>query len=170
MLKIHNTSAQARALATSIINSGITCAWDLDGVLLDARHRQLTLSDGSLDLIAYRANSTAEKIAQDKTLALIEAIQILNIAKVPYHVITARVACANTLALLAKHNINPVSVMARQGEEDQRKDHDLKTYHLLNNFSQRQRENMLLIDDNLNNCQAVKQIGLKAINVLYTGH
>jgi phosphoglycolate phosphatase-like HAD superfamily hydrolase len=170
MLKINNTSLAARHLAASIMQSGMVCAFDLDGVLLDATARQLTKSDGSLDLEHYRENSTGEKIALDKSLALLEAVHILNDNNVPYHVITARVACRHTLALLEDRNIKPLHIMARSGEHDNRKDHDLKTTHLLANFDQRQRENMVLVDDNVANCKAVKTIGLKAINVQFEGH
>ena len=170
MLKIKNTSKQARSLAASIIESGIVPCWDLDGVLLNATHRQICKPDGSLDLDKYRENSTAEKIAMDKSLALLEAIDILNANNVPYHVVTARVACRHTLALLEDRNIKPLHIMARSGEHDNRKDAHLKSTHLTANFSLRQRENMVLIDDNLANCDSAIALSMRSIHVPFEGN
>ena len=183
MITIKNNSVQARNLAQAIIDSGKTAVFDLDGVLLSAVHRQAIFTPdhvalglckdsdvGALNLQAYRANSTAEKIAQDKTMALIEAVEILNAASVPYYVCTARVRCTHTKKLLRDKNINPVYTMARSGEHDNRRDDHLKTAHLLARFDQRQREQMVLIDDNLRNCKAVQAIGLSAIHVPFEGH
>lgn len=170
MKTIHNTKHHATRLALSVIQSGITPAIDLDGVLLDARARQLTKADGSLCLEHYRENSTPEKIAQDKTLPLIDFVNALNNAGVGYHVITARVACTSTRKLLKDKGINPLSIMARRDENDHRRDYKLKCDHLAANFTQRQRENMVLIDDNLANCKAVQELGLKAVRVEFDGH
>lgn len=42
--------------------------FDCDGVLVDSSHRYRNLANGSIDLEYWRANSTAEKIAQDRLL------------------------------------------------------------------------------------------------------
>ena len=170
MITIKNTRRAARELARAIIETGAFPQFDLDGVLLNASHRQACHPDGSLNLLKYRENSTPENIALDKEMALIETISILNVHRIKYNVITARVACPSTLARLESAGIRPSIVMARNGEQDRRRDYQLKTDHLVSKFSRRERENMLLIDDNLANCQAVIEIGLKAIHVPFEGH
>jgi FMN phosphatase YigB (HAD superfamily) len=183
MKTIKNTRQAAIDLALAIMASGKTACFDLDGVLLDATHRQnvFTAQDvtnglcspddiGALNIDKYRENSTAEKIAQDKTLAMIEAVHILNRNKVKYHVLTARIDCVNTSKLLFNSGILPALTMARQGENDYRRDDELKVSHLLKRFDIRERENMVLIDDNKRNLEAVKHIGLQAIHVPFEGH
>lgn len=44
--------------------------YDLDGTLIDSRHRQLSLPNGSLDLNHWRENCTAKKIASDSLTRL----------------------------------------------------------------------------------------------------
>lgn len=44
--------------------------FDLDGTVIDSRHRHATLPDGSLDLAHWIENSTPEKIARDSLLPL----------------------------------------------------------------------------------------------------
>jgi len=170
MLKINNTRTQALSLARSIMSSGVTPVIDLDGVLLDATHRQNCNPDGSLNLTAYRKNSTPEKIARDKPLPLLAMVHEFNANGYKYHVATARVLCESTAKLLAVNKVNPMVAMGRNGENDNRKDYILKTDHLVSKFDQRQRENMILIDDNLANCKAVIECGLKAVHVNFEGH
>jgi hypothetical protein len=170
MIKINNTKEQAKELATQIMQTGIIPIWDLDGVLFSAVARQLTNKDGSLNLDDYRKNSTPEKIARDLPLDLLEAIHILNKNNYPYHVATARVVCPSTAKLLAVNKVTPLKIMGRGGENDSRRDHLLKCDHLISSFSRRERERMILIDDNLNNCEAVTRIGVKAIHVNFNGH
>lgn len=183
MLKIANTSATARALFNSLMVSGVYPCFDLDGVLLDASARQMTFTlecveagkctkaqIGHLNLDEYRKNSTPSKIMKDKSLPLLECIKLLNKANKPYHVLTARVICSGTKRLLNMRDIKPVSLMARSGEHDHRPDPDLKCCHLVSRFSLRERENMVLIDDNLANLKAVQHVGLKAIHVPFEGH
>ena len=168
-MQIRNTKKSAKSLARILIKQKLVPVFDLDGVLIDASHRQNCNPDGSLNLKAYRKNSTAEKIALDKTLPLIEAINILNAEKIKYHVCTARVACEFTRKLLADNNINPVSIMARNGDNDTRRDYELKSSHLLK-FGFRERRNMVLIDDNQANCKAARDCDLQSVHVPFDGH
>ena len=184
MKKIENTPSQALALAQAIIDSGVEPVFDLDGVLLDATHRQsIYTADhvalgicnedqiGQLDLDAYRAHTTAEKVNQDKNLPLMAVIDKLNQLDVKYHVATARVItrCPHSSKLLKDRGIKPASIMCRDGEHDKRRDSHLKQTKLVAKFSDRQRANMVLIDDSLGNCKAAMQIGMKAIHVPFRG-
>lgn len=49
--------------------------YDLDGTVIDSKHRQATLPCGSLDLEHWRENSTPDKIANDSLLPLAEQMR-----------------------------------------------------------------------------------------------
>lgn len=167
---VNNTADNAQRLAANVLATGAVPVFDLDGVLLDARHRQVTKADGSLDLDHYRENSTAELIAQDKPLPLIEAIQRLNMANHAYYVCTARSMSRHDYELLASLNIKPRKVFSRDGVTDNRRDFELKTAKLSEAFNGLERMNMLLIDDNLANCKAAESLGMLALRVPFDGH
>ena len=44
--------------------------FDLDATVIDSSHRQITLPDGSLDLRAWKKNSTYDKVMRDRLLPL----------------------------------------------------------------------------------------------------
>lgn len=170
MITLKNTQANAVNLASTLIVSGKVPVFDMDGVFADASHRQICNPDGSLNLDKYREMSTAEHVKKDVALHLIKAIHILQEHEKEFHICTARVMCENTLAWLETNGVKPKSIMARSGENDSRKDYRLKTTNLISRFSLKQRENMVLIDDNLDNCRAMKSIAMQAINVPFDGH
>ena len=170
MITLQNTKIAARNLAATLIVSKRVPVFDLDGVILDATHRQICNHDGSLNLDKYREMSTLEHVMKDKTLPLIEAIHVLQENNVKFHVCTARVMCSSTAALLESVNVKPDIIMARCSDTDSRKDYHLKTTNLQSRFNQKQLENMVLIDDNVDNCKAVKRLGMAAIHVPFEGH
>ena len=49
--------------------------YDLDNTVIDSVHRQCTLPDGTLDLVHWVANNTAELIEQDSTLPLVHTLR-----------------------------------------------------------------------------------------------
>lgn len=184
MLTLENTPQHAKQLVDAILERGQVPVFDLDGVAFDATHRQKIYNQqdvenglctvdqiGQLDLNHYRASTTAELVAQDKNLPMLQAIHMLNRLGKPYHVATARVVdkCQHSSKLLKDRGINPDVLICRNGDNDLRRDSVLKSEELCKRFTQRQRENMVLIDDSLGNCKAVKQIGLKAVNVPFRG-
>ena len=182
MQTMKNTKTAARTLFNALVESGITPIFDMDGIALDASHRiNLYTQDheslglctveqiGQLNLSAYRVNSTHENIQQDKSLPLLDTIHMLNAANKPYHVCTARVVCSGTRKLFKDRGINPHILMSRDGEHDNRRDSHLKTTKILSKFDERQRSRLVLIDDSLGNCKAVKEIGVKAIHVPFEG-
>lgn len=170
MFTLKNTVKNAKTLAATLIATGKTPVFDMDGVFADATHRQICNPDGSLNLAKYREMSTAEHINKDQELPMIQAIKLLQEQGKEFHICTARIMCENTLNWLKARGIKPKSIMARSHDEDSRKDFRLKTTQLESRFSRRQRENMVLIDDNLANCKAMKTIGMTAINVPFEGH
>ena len=170
MITLNNTKAVAHTLAASLIVSKRVPVFDMDGVFANATHRQICNPDGSLNLDKYREMSTLEHVMKDETLPLIEAIKVLQAHKKPFHICTARVMCKNTQAWLLAQEVMPLSIMARRDENDSRRDYILKTDSLSDRFSQKELNNMVLIDDNLANCEAVEKIGMQAINVPFEGH
>lgn len=166
IMTLPNTEAAATELARAVIEDrNVIPVFDLDGVLLSADHRIKLHPDGSLDLAHYRANTTAEQVAQDRSLPLLAVVHELNRAGRPYYVATARVLCEHTRALLSDRGIMPALAMGRDGDQDNRKDADLKRQKLAAVFTEKQRQRLLLIDDHYLNCLAVSELGGKAINV-----
>lgn len=176
---IENTEHNAKRFFAALVETGITPVFDLDGVCLDARHRQKiwTPDDhevglckydqiGSLDLGNYRQQSTLDNIMKDKPLPFKVAMDLCNAHDVAYHVATARVVCAHNRTMFARKGIIPSRVFARGGEHDKRRDDHLKETLLRSNFSDRQRAKMILIDDCLANCKAARRIGMLALHVL----
>ena len=67
MLTIQNTRAAALQMTDAILlDQSIIPIFDLDGVVIDATHRQAIHPDGSLNLEMYRKLSTAANIAKDQ--------------------------------------------------------------------------------------------------------
>lgn len=170
MKTLQNTFQNALALAHGFLTSDLVPVFDMDGVFADATHRQICNPDGSLNLDKYREMSTAEHIAKDEPLPLITALVALSQARKEFYICTARVACENTRAWLANYGIKPVEIFARDGENDARRDYDLKATKLSAAFTAEERMKMILIDDNVANCEAAKRIGMNAINVPFEGH
>jgi hypothetical protein len=170
MFTLQNTKKSAIDLAATLIVSKRVPVFDMDGVFANATHRQICNSDGSLNLDKYREMSTLDHIMKDEVLPLIEAIHILQKKDKEFHICTARVMCNNTKTWLKAHNIKPKSIMARCSDTDSRRDYHLKTTNLQSRFNLKQLENMVLIDDNIDNCKAAKRLGMQAINVPFEGH
>lgn len=171
MITINNNIQGVNKLLNMIIGSGLTPVFDLDGVWLDARHRQATKPDGSLDLEAYRANSNYSNVMQDKALDLSNVVQTLNAFGVEYYCLTARPVCEGTRDKVIQHlNARPVSIMGRNGNDDNRRDYELKHDWLSKVFSPSQLKHMILIDDNAANCQVAINLGMIAVHVPFDGH
>lgn len=148
----------------------IVPVFDLDGVILDATHRIDLLPCGALDLAKYRENTTAEKVAQDKDLPLVQVVHWLNTVGRPYHVATARVICEHTQARLQASAIRPVLAMGRNGHDDRRGDALLKVSHFLEKLPPEQLGRHCLIDDLESNTIAAQNIGMLSVRVLFEAH
>jgi hypothetical protein len=166
MITLQNTLSSAVEIVKQIKAAQIVPIFDMDGVFIDASHRQICNPDGSLNLDKYREMSTPDRIAQDKELPLIAAIHMLQDLGIDFHICTARVFCEGTAAWLAAKNVRPVSVMSRDGHTDTRRDFELKSHKI----SAAGFKNAVLIDDNLNNCKAALALGLYAVHVPFAGH
>ena len=167
MITTLQNNPKAASLLAEVLASrpDIVPVFDLDGVLLDASHRIKLHADGSLDLDHYRANTTAEQVAQDKLLPLIECVKMLNDSGRRYHIATARVLCNHTVDKLTASGIMPTVAIGRNGENDRRKDCDLKAQSLAARFSPQELRQMMLIDDHAPNCQAAMRLGMLAVQI-----
>ena len=66
--------------------------FDLDATVIDSSHRQITKADGSLDLAAWKKNSTYAKVMRDSLLPLANHWKrIQELKNVYIAVLTARV-------------------------------------------------------------------------------
>lgn len=167
-MQILNTRQQANRIIDHLeANPHITPIFDLDCVLLDASHRITLKPDGSLDLEHYRANTTRPNVMRDQNLPLMRVVHYLNAIGRDYHVATARVLCEHSQALLQARQIKPVVTISRNGEDDRRKDWDLKTTGIAEHFTPEQYGGLMLLDDCKGNISAFRKLGIMAIEVDY---
>lgn len=171
MRVIDNTQAHANGviqIAKDYPNAHFV--FDIDGVLLSAAHRinwKACPAGGApiFDLEQYRKDTTAEKVAQDKSLPLLDVVHALNFLGREYSVCTARVYCEHTQILLANRGIRPIHVMSRDGDNDTRRDSELKHTKLMATFTPNQLRGAILIDDVVSNCEVALSLGMGAIHV-----
>ena len=104
--------------------------FDLDGTAIDSSHRANTLADGSLNLAAWRENSTPKMIALDRLLPLGEqwrdmVARGLDGTNVQIAIITARVMGAADLQYLDDNGLAYDYIYSRN-EGDSTPDYELK--------------------------------------------
>lgn len=178
VMQIKNTFEQGKRLVRSLELSGVEVVFDLDGVLLDARHRQKVWSQedaqaglcepnqvGALDLNHYIANCKPELIHLDEALPLMSMVEYLNRRSITYHVATARVLCSDNMDLLARKAISAQQFLCRDGDHDRRRDCDLKRDKLIHAFGRDYLRGMALVDDCLANCEMADSLGMLAFHV-----
>ena len=131
--------------------------FDLDHTIIDSSHRQSYLPDGSLDLVHWRENSTAEKVAQDTLLPL------------------ARVMASADYYFLQQHGLFADYILSRP-EGDTSGDAQLKI-RLLNDFVKSQGiswkrfiQGAVMFDDNQTVIKALKSIGLNVVDAVQTNN
>jgi len=135
--------------------------WDLDGTVVCSRHRQLADSQGNLDLAAWRANSTPEKIAKDSLLPLAKYLQADIALDQPAAICTARVLGEADLAYLERHGIKPSLILSRR-EGDNRPDAELKKALIKKYISPL--TSISIIDDNASVLAMARAEGWNAID------
>ena len=104
--------------------------FDLDGTAIDSSHRANTLADGSLNLAAWRENSTPKMIALDRLLPLGEqwrdmVARGLDGTHVKIAIMTARVMGAADLQYLDDNGLAYDYIYSRN-EGDSTPDYELK--------------------------------------------
>lgn len=149
-----------------------TFIFDLDHTIIDSSHRQITLSDGSLDLNNWIENCTKEKIMADKLLPLAKLWRI----KQPFSqneivVCTARVMGVHDHAFLAAHGLDADAILSRP-LGDRSGDADLKE-RLLRQYASdtgrswaRFSRSACIYDDNQNVLTRLASIGIACYNAI----
>ncbi len=171
-MQFKNEAASVAKLLTVILEKGLTPVFDLDGVLLDASHRQACNPDGTLNLEQYIKDAYYENVMDDKSLPLIGLVGALNNLGMEYHIATARPLCQGTKDKLKRYDVNYSKAIHRGGRDsgDNRRDSVLKVEGLKEQFTPEQHKTMMLIDDNLVNLNAVSQLGLATAYIPWNGH
>ena len=148
--------------------------FDLDGTAIDSSHRQNTLPDGSLNLAAWRENSTPEMIARDSLLPLGEqwrdmVARGLDGTHVKIAIITARVMGAADLQYLDDNGLDYDYIYSRN-EGDHMPDDMLKKI-MLHRLARDMGRSMRWLqnfawfyDDNLGVIEMGSNLGINMVN------
>jgi hypothetical protein len=149
--------------------------FDLDHTIIDSSHRQSYLPDGSLDLVHWRENSTAEKVAQDTLLPLARVMASAHNVNIRIIVCTARVMASADYYFLQQHGLFADYILSRP-EGDTSGDAQLKI-RLLNDFVKSQGiswkrfiQGAVMFDDNQTVIKALKSIGLNVVDAVQTNN
>ena len=144
--------------------------FDLDGTAIDSSHRANTLADGSLNLDAWRENSTPEMIARDSLLPLGEQWRDISPEFAgQIAIITARVMGAADLQYLDDNGLHYDYLYSRT-EGDNTPDHALKKIALYNlardmGVSMKWLQNFAwFYDDNLGVIEMGCDLGISMVN------
>ena len=144
--------------------------FDLDGTAIDSSHRANTLADGSLNLDAWRENSTPEMIARDSLLPLGEQWRDISPEFTgQIAIITARVMGAADLQYLDDNGLHYDFLYSRT-EGDSTPDHALKKIALYNlardmGVSMKWLQNFAwFYDDNLGVIEMGCDLGINMVN------
>jgi len=137
--------------------------FDLDHTVIDSSHRQLTRPDGSLDLDAWRANCTADKINADTLLPLARTMRLAYAKGHNVIICTARVLSRHDLTYLADNDLR-YHVLLSRDEGDDTGDALLKRRALLSHFRgqpvARWARRSVFFDDNQGVLKMAKSLGI----------
>lgn len=135
--------------------------FDLDGTVIDSRHRQLTDANGSLDLAHWRENCTAAKIAGDTLLPLARVMRVYYAEGHNIIVCTARFVSEHDINYLSANGLHHHHLISR-ALDDNRGDADYKRERL-NEFARAQGftcigdMNAICFDDNVSVIQELQR-------------
>ena len=105
--------------------------FDLDATVIDSSHRQITKADGSLDLAAWKKNSTYAKVMRDSLLPLANHWKrIQELKNVYIAVLTARGMGDADFHYLAFKGLKADKIMSR-AFFDHRPDHIMKNQKII---------------------------------------
>ena len=139
--------------------------FDLDATVIDSSHRQLARADGSLDLAAWRKNSTRSKVMRDSLLPLANHwARIQKMTNVFIAICTARVMSDADLDYLERKGLKANEIMSRS-KRDNRPDHIMKKSKILkfmwdHNIAEAQL--VTFYDDNASVLEMLLNLGINA--------
>ena len=143
--------------------------FDLDGTAIDSSHRQNTLPDGSLNLNAWRENSTPEMVARDTLLPLGEGWKAGLTGKIA--IITARVLTHADYDFLRDNGLRYDFIYSRP-EGDNMPDAILKRmalYQLCKDLGRSMvylRQFALFFDDNASVRKMADKLGIATVDAI----
>ncbi len=143
--------------------------FDLDGTAIDSSHRQNTLPDGSLNLNAWRENSTPEMVARDTLLPLGEGWKAGLTGKIA--IITARVLTHADYAFLRNNGLHYDFIYSRP-EGDNTPDDQLKRlalYQLAKDVGRSMvylRQFAIFFDDNASVRKMADKLGIATVDAI----
>lgn len=143
--------------------------FDLDGTAIDSSHRQNTLPDGSLNLDAWRENSTPEMVARDTLLPLGEGWKAGLTGKIA--IITARVLTHADYAFLRNNGLHYDFIYSRP-EGDNTPDDQLKRlalYQLAKDVGRSMvylRQFAIFFDDNASVRKMADKLGIATVDAI----
>ena len=139
--------------------------FDLDATVIDSSHRQITLPDGSLDLRAWKKNSTYDKVMRDSLLPLANHWKRIQEKKnVFIAVLTARVMADADYDYLRFKRLKADKIMSR-AFFDHRPDHIMKKQKILTFLFDNNIKNwsdVTFYDDNKNVLEMLLDLGINA--------
>lgn len=139
--------------------------FDLDGTVIDSRHRQATKADGSLDLDHWIERNKPELIMQDSLLPLARVMRIIKRNGHKVIVCTARSYQIADEEFLWANGLDYDVYLSRAAKGDTRDDATLKT-ELLNDyfkglgFKSVSSAKPIMFDDNLRVIDAMIKLGV----------
>ena len=139
--------------------------FDLDGTVIDSRHRQATKADGSLDLEHWIERNKPELIMQDLLLPLARVMRIIKRNGHKVIVCTARAYQIADEEFLAMNDLGYDVYLSRAAKGDMRDDATLKV-QLLNDYFRSQGfksvkdAKPIMFDDNLKVIDAMINLGI----------
>ena len=143
--------------------------FDLDGTAIDSSHRQNTLPDGSLNLDAWRENSTPEMVARDTLLPLGEGWKAGLTGRIA--IITARVLTTADYAFLRNNGLHYDFIYSRP-EGDNTPDDQLKRmalYQLAKDIGRSMvylRQFAIFFDDNVSVRKMADKLGIATVDAI----
>lgn len=139
--------------------------FDLDATVIDSSHRQITKSDGSLDLAAWKKNSTYDAVMRDSLLPLARHWKTIQEKKnVFIAVCTARFMSEADFDFLKFRGLKANQIMSR-AFFDHRPDHLMKRTKILAFMVKHKITNpskITFYDDNQNVLEMLNVLGVKA--------
>ena len=121
--------------------------FDLDGTCIDSSHRQLTKSDGTLDIANWLENATPEKVLGDSLLPLASEISKRKKAGDYTIISTARNMTDADFDFLKINNMAPNLIISRKVGDNRPDELKFKRLSSLFNLKQFRNANKIMFDD-----------------------
>lgn len=143
----------------------LVVAFDLDGTIINAKHRARRFENGEFDIDYWKRNSTVENILKNELLPL--ASLFYEFKKTGHTIIcvTARVLSEGDYAYFKKHNLDFDLIIHRENSLEL--DCELKNNKLKDFFEKNNYIPYIAFDDKLDNLKVFSDFGFRVFNANY---